>query len=317
MAESESLSPTTPATTAAPAAAPLSSSQLTSLDIWLIVLMAVWGANFVVLKAAFGVVTPFIFNTFRFVVGTAAIGARAKMAGIPLTLPRREWLPLITQSVLQFAIYQPFFALGLARTTVANNVLILATVPVWVVLINALRGQDRISRRVVIGTALALVGVLIVVLSRYAGQITINQETLIGDILSLIAAWINAVTILAAFKPLQRNPTIPASFWILAWGTLIQAGIAAPDFLRLDWSAIPPSLLIAVAYSGIISIGFGSVVWNRGVKELGASRAAIYTNLEPIVAAVAAILFLGESFTVWLVVGMILVIIGILFVKRA
>ncbi len=311
MSESESLSTTTPK------AMPVSPSGLTSLDIWLIVLMAIWGANFVVLKASFAIVTPFVFNTFRFVVGTAAIGAHAKISGIPLSLPRREWLPLITQSVLQFAIYQPFFALGLARTTVANNVLIIATVPVWVVLINAIRGQDRISRGVVIGTFLALGGVLIVVLSRYAGQISINQETLTGDILSLIAAWINAVTILAVFKPLQRNPTIPASFWILAWGALIQGIIAAPDLLRLDWSVVQPPLLLAVAYSGLISIGLGSLVWNRGVKELGASRAAIFTNLEPIVAAAAAILFLGESFTVWLVVGMILVIVGILFVKRA
>jgi drug/metabolite transporter (DMT)-like permease len=50
---------------------------------------------------------------------------------------------------------------------------------------------------------------------------------------------------------------------------------------------------------------------------LGTTRTTVYTYLQPIVAAVTAILFLGESFTLWLVVGAALVLIGLVLVKKA
>jgi drug/metabolite transporter (DMT)-like permease len=214
-------------------------------------------------------------------------------------------------------VYQALFTYGLRTTSVANNALIIASTPVWVVLVNAIRSQERITRGALIGIFLALGGVVIIVVSRFTGQAAGEPASLIGDAVSLLASWVWAFNILISRKALERNPTLPATFWIVAWGALAQMVLAAPDLIHMSWSVLKPGVLLGVLYAGVASIAFGYVIWNRGVKVLGTTRTTVYTYLQPIVAAVAAVLFLGESFTLWLVVGAALVLIGLVLVKKA
>ena len=286
------------------------------LDGALIALMIVWGANFVVIKTTLESLSPIVFNALRFSVGTLVIGVAFRLNGTKLILPRREW-PVLIVMALMGVLYQVLFTYGLRATSVANNALIISSVPVWVVLANAIRSQERITRGALLGVFLALGGVGIIVVSRFAGQSADETPTLIGDAISLLASWVWALNILISRKPLERNPTLPATFWIVAWGALAQMVLAAPDLIRMDWSVLGTGVLLGIFYSGVLSMAFGSVVWNRGVKVLGTARTTVYTYLEPIVAAVTAILFLGESFTLWLAVGAALVLIGVVLVKKA
>jgi drug/metabolite transporter (DMT)-like permease len=239
-----------------------------------------------------------------------------KLNGTTLTLPRREWPALIAIGLMG-VVYQVLFTYGLRATSVANNALIIASTPVWVVMANAIRSQERITRGALIGVFLALGGVVIIVVSRFTGQGASEQATLIGDLVSLLASWVWAINILISRKPLERNPTLPATFWVVAWGALAQIVLALPGLVDMNWSVLGPGVILGLLYAGVASIALGYVIWNRGVKVLGTTRTTVYTYLQPIVAAVTAILFLGESFTLWLVVGAALVLAGLVLVKKA
>jgi drug/metabolite transporter (DMT)-like permease len=291
-------------------------SRITLLDGALIALMIAWGANFVVIKATLEVLSPIVFNGLRFSVGTLVIGVVFKLNGTKLILPRREWPALIVVGLMG-VVYQALFTYGLRTTSVANNALIIASVPVWVVLANAIRSQERITRGAVLGVFLALGGVGTIVVSRFTGQGASEQATLIGDLVSLLASWVWAFNILISRTPLERNPTLPATFWVVAWGALAQMILAVPDLTHMDWSVLSPTVLLGLFYAGVVSMAFGSAIWNRGVKVLGTARTTVYAYLEPVVAAVTAILFLGEPFTLWLVVGAALVLTGLVLVKKA
>jgi drug/metabolite transporter (DMT)-like permease len=305
------------ATTSLPSALALRTpSRVTLLDGALIALMIVWGANFVVIKTALEVLSPIVFNGLRFSLGALVIGVLFRLNGVQLILPRREWPALIVLG-LAGVVYQALFTYGLHTTSVANNALIIASAPVWVVLANVIRRQERITRGAVLGVFLALGGVGLVVLSRLTAQEAGGQASLAGDLISLVASWVWAFNILISRKPLERNPTLPATFWIVAWGALAQMILAVPDLIHMDWSVLNSGVLLGLLYAGIMSIGLGNAIWNRGVKVLGTARTTVYTYLEPIVAAVTAILFLGEPFTLWLVVGATLVLIGLALVKKA
>src|SRR5260370_24010792 len=139
---------------------------------------------------------------------------------------------------------------------------------------------------------------------------------LIGDGLTVISAVIWVINTLALGPPLQRTPALAASFWMLFWGTLFAAIIAAPDFMRFDWSLLKPESVRGILYSGIISISGASTIWSFGIKRLGTSRCAIFVNLQPIVAAIIAALFLGEAVTPWLVVGIAIALTGMWLVRH-
>ncbi len=289
--------------------------RFSSLDGWLIVLMVIWGTNFAVLKSAGEAVTPLVFNALRFTLGALVLCTIFKLNGAKVRLPRAEWGSLILIALLN-DVYQVVFVTALSKTTVANNALILTTTPVWIVLINAFRGRERIRRSMITGMFMALIGVLIVILARYASGVSINESTLPGDLMTVGASLLWVVLILYSRAPLQRNPTVPATFWILVWSAVFNVVFALPYLSRMDWAGVNTSVIWASCYSGILSIGVGNVIWNSGVQKLGTSRTAIYTYLEPVVAATAAIIFLREAFSLWFVIGTILVFGGVILVKK-
>jgi drug/metabolite transporter (DMT)-like permease len=316
VADLEIIIPTTASDPQAPPLTPRTvTPRFTWMDFWLVVLMVIWGSNFVILKSALHILPPFILNGMRFSAGTVALWIIFSSQRINLVMPRHEWMPIIALTFFNQVVYQGVWLWSLHHTTVANNALILTTVPVWIVMFNAWRGHERLSRRGTIGIFIALVGVFVVIAG--GGKIALGGDTLAGDIMTVISAVIWAVTILWSRRILARNEPMPVAFWTVAWGAIFQLIIAVPDFVRIDWRVFQPNLLIAMLYSGMISIGIGSMIWNRAINKMGTGRPAIYTYLEPVIAALSAVIFLHEPFTVLLLVGGALVMVGVLSVKSA
>jgi len=289
---------------------------LTLADGMLVLVMFIWGTHYSVAKAAVDVLPPFLYNALRFSVAAITVGISLRVSNVKLTLPRREWLPIIKVGFLSFVVYQVFFMQGLRNTVVAHSVLIITAAPIGVVLFNIARKRERGSKRIYLGMVLAVGGVLAVILSRYAGQFDFGSSTLLGDGLTIISAVIWVLATLALRGVLDQNPALVANFWSLAWGALFALILGIPDALNFNWSSIQPGIILAILYSAVVSIGFAGTLWAYGLKRLGSSRASLFLNLQPIIAAGVAILFLGEPFTIWLVLGMSLVLFGMWQIRR-
>jgi drug/metabolite transporter (DMT)-like permease len=87
----------------------------------------------------------------------------------------------------------------------------------------------------------------------------------------------------------------------------------AASILQLD----NPYLVIALVYSGVFSTGFSYAMWNYGVRQVGASHAAIYQNLIPIVALTGSLILLHEYPLFWQLVGGALILCGLIVMRRA
>ncbi len=284
---------------------------LTPMELLLVLGMIIWGTHYSIAKAALDVLPPFLFNAFRFSVGVMALYSVMRASGESFAFKRSALPRLIFTSLLLHVVYQAFFINGLRYTTVANSVLINTIAPIGVVIVNILSRRERGSWRMFSGMALAVGGVLIVILSRYADQIGIGTPTtLLGDILTLIGivAWI--VMTFSLRELMADNPVMAASFWLLVCGALLNVCIAIPTAVAFDWSLLTWEVGLAILYSGAVAIAVGGTIWNLALKRIGASRTAAFINLQPIVAAFVAVIVLGEPFTLWLVLGISLVIIG-------
>jgi drug/metabolite transporter (DMT)-like permease len=72
---------------------------------------------------------------------------------------------------------------------------------------------------------------------------------------------------------------------------------------------------VSVTYSGIFALVIAYLFWYNGVRVLGPTRTAMYSNLQPIFAVIVAWLVLGESITAWQVAGAISIITGLLLTR--
>lgn len=292
-------------------ARPAPGFQFTVADALMVVCMCIWATHYSVAKAALDILPPFVFNAMRFSVGVVAMTVLVTVTRQNILLPRREIPRLVVIAITFYGLYQVAFIGGLSLTTVAHSVLISTVAPAGLVLLNIWRGQERGSRRIYSGILLALAGVLTVVLSRFADEMGSGSNSiLIGDLLSIggIFIWVGGT--LMQRNLIQRTSVFAASFWLLVCGTGVGFVMSLPELGDFDWLLVTPPVLVAILYSGTVALVIGGTIWNFGLQRLGASRAAIYINLQPVVAAAVAIVFLHEPLTIWLIVGTALALLG-------
>jgi drug/metabolite transporter (DMT)-like permease len=91
--------------------------------------------------------------------------------------------------------------------------------------------------------------------------------------------------------------------------------VATPAMLRTHWGALPPFAWASIAYSGLFALVIAYLFWYRGVRVLGPTRAAMYSNLQPIFAVAVAWLVLGEAITPWQIGGAVSIITGLLLTR--
>jgi drug/metabolite transporter (DMT)-like permease len=90
---------------------------------------------------------------------------------------------------------------------------------------------------------------------------------------------------------------------------------SAPALVATNWSSVGAGGWMAVFYSSVISMGVAYFFWYRGLRVLGPTRTAVYSNLQPIVAVLAAWAFLGEVPTIFQGVGAVTIIAGVFLTR--
>jgi len=78
-------------------------------------------------------------------------------------------------------------------------------------------------------------------------------------------------------------------------GTVVLIPFALPDLRSQDWTTVPVDAWLGLAYAAILSVSVTNILYFTAIHRLGASRAALFTYLEPFLGALLAVLLLGES----------------------
>lgn len=286
------------------------SRSATLVDAAMLGLVIVWGANFAVIKSALAEFSPLAFNALRFTLASAVLLSLTWYVERDLSLPRRDWKPLLLLSFLSNFIYQNVFILGIARTRASNSSLLLSTTPIFVALMGTLLGSERLHSRNWLGILTSFFGILLLI-GGGTTSLSISGGTLVGDLLVLCGTVLWAHYTIAAKDLMARNSVLKVTAWFTVSTAPLLVLIGVPDLLAQDWQAVSAQSWLGLAYSGILAIGVGFVVWTAGVKRLGSARTSLYSNLPPLVAMVVSWLSLGERMNAVQMLGAVAILVGV------
>lgn len=283
-------------------------------DLLLIIVAVIWGFNVVAVKLALGTLTPLTFNALRFL-GAALVSwlllSISRQGLLPL---KADWRRIGSLGLLGHGVYQVMFILGTNLTSAGNTALLLATIPVWVAALTALKEPEPVPPLTWLGIGLSVTGIVLVTLG--AGrQVGIGADSLVGDLLLLggtfFYAWytVGSKHLLAHYTPLQF------SAWTMTVGAGALLVISSGDILRQNWAGVESWGWGGLIYSTLLAIVVGYYIWNKGVKQLGPARTALYNNLSPVTAMLSGWLLMGENLTLVRITGAALII-GGLYIAR-
>jgi drug/metabolite transporter (DMT)-like permease len=277
----------------------------------MLLVCAIWGANFTVTKLAFAHLAPLAFTAVRFVAGSAVLALLVRLLEPPAArLSGRLMWRLLWLGILGNTFYQVGFVLGLARSSATSTSLILAAAPAAVAVFAAIFMRERVSARAACGIALGIGGVTLVVFSRPGAELRISPGDLftVGAMLSwsLYTVGLNTVAGLSSLR---------VTAWTIYLGTPGIILAAIPELGRTDWRAVGWSGWTALSYSVLLSLILAYVIWNRNVREVGGTRTAIYLCVTPLLAVLVAWAAMGERPGLMHVIGGGAIVAGVVLTR--
>jgi drug/metabolite transporter (DMT)-like permease len=212
-------------------------------------------------------------------------------------------------AITGIAINQLLFLKGLSLTYSIHAALLMLTTPILITVIAAIVLGEKISIHKIIGLGLGVSGAIVLINSRSnSGS---GKDILLGDLLIIINA-ISYTIYFILVKPLmiKYNP-VQVIRWVFTFGLPMVMLFGWNEFIEIDWKSFGIAEYECI---GMIVIGgtFLAYLFNAyGIKVLGASVAGAYIYLQPVFAAVIAMIFLKEKLELYKILAAVLIFTGV------
>ncbi len=276
----------------------------------LIVVWIVWGSTYLAMRIVVREMPPVPAAAVRFLSAGIIMGAVAlavdRRHGWPTT---RQWLEYGTIGVLLLSVGNALVMWSEKTVPSGIAALIVATVPVWILLLDGLRAHGATwTARVWVGTAVGLAGVALV--ARPEGQVEPRHWLSILALQTACLAW-TAGSLYAQSVPKRLPLATGAALEMLAGGGAL--ALASPLFGG-GWHQLVAAPLRAWGGVGYL-VTFGSLVGFTAfaycLNELPATTVGTYAYVNPIVAVLLGFLVLGEPLTPGLLAGGALIVLSV------
>ncbi|RMH19712.1 MAG: DMT family transporter [Gemmatimonadetes bacterium] len=283
-------------------------------DAGLALMALIWGANFTVIKAVLEQLEPLALNALRFPLAALALGLLLRLRG-PLPWPRAEdrWR-IVWLGVVGNVLYQLLFIFGIDWTLAGNAALLLATTPVWTLVLSTAVLGERYGAGVWAGVCATLVGMVLVVAGG-PDALDFSSARVRGDVLMVGASLVWSIYTVGAQDLTRRYGSLAVTTWTLRVGAAGLVALGAVPLARRGVAHLDAAAWGGVAYAGVLAIAVAYALWYRGVEHIGSSRTAVYSNAVPVVALAVAWVWLGERPTPLQVVGAAVIVGGVAWAR--
>lgn len=269
-----------------------------------------WAGNTVLARGVVDLIPPIAMSFWRWVIALSFL--------LPFTWRqllkdrdeiRRCWKTVVLIGLLGITSFNTLLYTAAQTTTAINIALTQSVMPAVIVLASFLLYRERVSRLQVLAVSLCILGAAYIVM--HGDWQRLQQLRFVrGDMLMLLA-----VCFYALYSVLLRNrPKIhPFSFLtaIFAVGVVTLLPLYLWELERVATLQLNGSVIASLLYVGLFPSIAAYLCWNRGIELIGANRAGLYINLIPLFASLMAIVFLGERFRGFHLVGALFIFAGL------
>ena len=272
----------------------------------------VWGSTYLAIRYAVETIPPLVTAGIRHTVAGGILLAWAYARGFRAR--REHWIAGSIVGALFFLVGHG--TLHWAEQHVASGLaaLLIATEPMFILVLAWASGQQKISRISAMGLAVGVVGVAILT----GVELSSKDASLLGMLAVLLGSlsWAAGVVI----SPKLRLPTdaLARTAVPLVCGAvmLLAAAGLTGEFRGLHWSAISLKSLVGLGYL----IVFGSIVaftaYTWLLQRCPPALVATHTYANPVVAVLLGWLLAGESLTMRVALASVAILGAIVLIRR-
>jgi drug/metabolite transporter (DMT)-like permease len=271
-----------------------------------------WGTGYLAIRVGVENFPPMLFS-----------GLRILSAGVILTgwlvlrghsLPRgKDWLHLSIVGISLEGISNSVLAWSAQWITSGMMALLVAMTPFWMVGVEALFGEEKITKRIAFGLLVGFGGLFLLVMPQLSG-ISVDPKFLVGCLLiQVVCISYSAGSVYSKRKSVQVSPLMSAGIqMIIAGGIIVLIGTFWGEWGKLQFNA---RSLIALIYMLIFGslVGYTSYIYI--LQKLPISLVSLHRYINPVVAVILGWAILGERFTIRDAIAVAIIFSGVVLVQ--
>ena len=292
-----------------------------SLVAWvcLLIVWVVWGSTYLFIRIGVETMPPLLMAAVRNLVAglimfpLALRSARASGTVVPRWPTRAEWLGCAIVGLLLLVANG---VVGVGEKTVPSGLaaLLVATVPLWLLGIDAGLNHARLGLAPLAGLALGLAGVAL--LSGLGGSSGGISVVGVVTILAAAAAWALG-TIMARRVTIPSSPALASGMQLLCGGAgLLILAASAGEFSSLRLAQVSTRSWLALGYLIVVGSIVAFSAYGIAVRALPTPTVATYAYVNPVIAVLLGALVLNERLTPAMIGGGVLIVGAVVLVVR-
>jgi drug/metabolite transporter (DMT)-like permease len=267
-----------------------------------------FGLSFVATKYALRGFEPLLIALLRFALAGGALWVVWRLRRGPERVSRGELGRLALLGFVSLTVYFSFENLGIARTSASEAAILIATIPLFVVILNTFTLRERNTARQWAGIALSFAGIAALVLLGGGGA---GGGGLTGNLLVLAASLSAGVYSILARRLLVSRPALFVTTFQNLFGALFMLPLALGEAALVGVRHPTPGAAGGVLFLTVVCSITAYLLLNYAFRFIAASKVAVFINLTPIVAVASAYVLLAERFTPGQAAAAVVVVAGV------
>jgi len=268
-----------------------------------------WAIEPVVAKLAFQQQSGVLVTSTIRAIGVSVVAFLYVLVRRPTSMKvnKSDFKVLVYIALVGTVIADGLYIYSLTMIPVVNAVLLGHMQPLFVLLFGVLvLTHDKLNKNDYIGISLLMIAAVFVTTQTFENALSLRFGS-IGDLLVLGATVAWASTAVAMRKFLRGLHAGVITLYRFG-----MAGIVFGVFMLFFSDGLFSYYALVVGFI----VGIGTVLYYEGLKRLKAAQVSGLELTAPFFAAILGFMILGESVTLFQVVGMILVLVGVWFIAR-
>jgi drug/metabolite transporter (DMT)-like permease len=270
-----------------------------------------WGGAFGSTKHVLSELPPLTTSAVRFLLAGLLLGGwLAIRREWDFKVIKENWLGLTGLGLSGVLAYNYFFAVGLQYTSAITGALVIVINPVTTAIVAVVFLGEKWSLRLGLGIVASLAGVLTVITQGNFASLA-GMSLNYGEMLlfGAVASW-TTYTSLGKVVMKRVNPALATTVSTLI-GAVLLVLISLSEGAWHTLPGLSGQVMLELVYLAVFATVVAFIMFNIGIKRIGASKASAYINLMPVNAILIAWAIYGETITLMHLAGMVLVMTGV------
>lgn len=272
-----------------------------------------YGVSYIFTKQATDNASVLSLLGWRFLLAFLVMSLFVVLGIIKVNLKRKSLKPLLLVALFSPVIYFIGETIGISNTTASESGIFLACIPVASLIASTVILHKKPTRLQVTGILITLGGVLVTVLA-----VGISSSFSITGYIFLMVAVVSYALYCVFVDKAPDYTGIEITYMMLVAGAVvfvilafIEAAIGNDVKNLITLPIRNKDFLVAVLYQSLGCSVLAFFLSNVAIARIGVNRTSSFIGVATVVSIIAGALILKEQFTVFQVVGAVLIIIGV------